>query len=251
LSGDRRRSRIEALLAETLFPPSAWHRRPAELSGGESQRLALARALATEPEILLMDEPLAQMDASLRTDLLELIGRVVRGRGITTLYVTHQCQEAMELCDRIGVMLAGRLVVEGTPDHVFWNPPDRTTAMLTGPMVELPRRLLEEGRVARSPAEGKIGVVENGDMLAVRPQQLQWIMPQGRNAWQVAACRPDGAGWLIVLASETWRLPVVSTVALATGASVGIELTRAQPDSMYSQGKPDYTGVSESRQNTP
>ncbi|MBN2578166.1 MAG: ABC transporter ATP-binding protein [Pirellulales bacterium] len=234
-SGGRRRAQIEALLTETRLPSAAWRLRPAELSGGEAQRLALARALAVEPELLLLDEPLAQMDTALRADLLELISRVIRGRGVTALYVTHHCQEAMELCDRMGVLQSGRLTAEGTPEQIFWNPPDRATARLTGPLVELPRQLFEEGRIACADASPAVrrGVVEEEDLVFVRPQQLRWIAPRDRNCWEVVACRPAGAGWRFVLKSGRWQLLLASASPPPREGPAGILLLPAGPDSLY------------------
>ena len=97
-------------------------RRPGELSGGERQRVAMGRAIVRKPRVFLFDEPLSNLDASLRGDLRLEIGRLVRRLGVTALYVTHDHVEAMTLADRIAVMKAGRLVQVGTPREVYERP---------------------------------------------------------------------------------------------------------------------------------
>ncbi|TKA98167.1 ABC transporter ATP-binding protein [Cereibacter changlensis] len=95
------------------------HRRPSELSGGQQQRVAIARAIVIEPEILLLDEPLSNLDARLRDEMRFEIRDIQNRTGITTLFVTHDQQEALTMCDRIAVMNAGRLEQIGTPTEVF------------------------------------------------------------------------------------------------------------------------------------
>jgi multiple sugar transport system ATP-binding protein len=97
-------------------------RRPAELSGGERQRVAMGRAIVRRPRVFLFDEPLSNLDASLRGELRLEIGRLVRRLGVTALYVTHDHVEAMTLGDRIAVMKAGRVVQVGTPRQVYERP---------------------------------------------------------------------------------------------------------------------------------
>jgi iron(III) transport system ATP-binding protein len=95
---------------------------PGMLSGGEQQRVATARALAIEPRLLLMDEPLSNLDAKLRVEMREEIRRVQRALGITTLYVTHDQEEALALSDRIAVMNAGRFEQVGEPLDIYRHP---------------------------------------------------------------------------------------------------------------------------------
>jgi multiple sugar transport system ATP-binding protein len=97
-------------------------RRPGELSGGERQRVAMGRAIVRKPRVFLFDEPLSNLDASLRGELRLEIGRLVRRLGVTALYVTHDHVEAMTLADRIAVMKAGRIVQVGTPREVYERP---------------------------------------------------------------------------------------------------------------------------------
>jgi len=97
-------------------------RRPKELSGGQQQRVALARALVIEPSILLLDEPLSNLDAKLREEMRGEIRDIQRRLGITTVFVTHDQAEALAMCDRIAVMRAGRLEQLGTPFEIYEHP---------------------------------------------------------------------------------------------------------------------------------
>jgi len=107
--------------------------RPAPfLSGGQQQRLALARALALEPAVLLLDEPLSNLDAKLREETRLEISDLVRQLGITTLYVTHDQTEALVMSDRVAVLSEGRVVQEGTPKEIYQSPRDRFVANFIG-----------------------------------------------------------------------------------------------------------------------
>ena len=97
-------------------------RRPAQLSGGQQQRVALARAVASGGELLLLDEPLSNLDARLRLEARTFLKRLQRELGLTTIFVTHDQAEALALADRIAVMDAGRIRQLGTPSQVFRRP---------------------------------------------------------------------------------------------------------------------------------
>ncbi|MDY0091464.1 MAG: ABC transporter ATP-binding protein [Candidatus Vecturithrix sp.] len=105
---------------------------PRQLSGGQQQRVALARAIVIEPELLLFDEPLSNLDAKLREQLREELHHLQRRLGITSMYVTHDQAEAMALADRIVVMNAGRIIETGTPIELYRQPRYRFTAEFLG-----------------------------------------------------------------------------------------------------------------------
>ena len=107
-------------------------RLPRQLSGGQQQRVALARALVYRPSLLLMDEPLAALDKKLREEMQGELKAIQRDLGVTTLYVTHDQQEALALSDRIAIMRSGRLVQVGAPIDLYDRPVDRFTAEFLG-----------------------------------------------------------------------------------------------------------------------
>jgi iron(III) transport system ATP-binding protein len=126
-----KRSRVDALLAATKLDTHA-ERYPSELSGGQQQRVALARALAPKPDILLLDEPLSNLDASLRVDMRFEIRRLHDEFQYTSIYVTHDQVEAMTMADRIVIMNAGRIEQIGTPEEVYERPNSEFVARFIG-----------------------------------------------------------------------------------------------------------------------
>ena len=108
------------------------HRFPNQLSGGQQQRVALARALVIQPKVLLMDEPLSNLDAKLRVSMREEIRRIQKKLGITTVYVTHDQEEAMAISDRIAIFNAGQVQQIGTPSEIYFQPKSRFVAEFTG-----------------------------------------------------------------------------------------------------------------------
>jgi iron(III) transport system ATP-binding protein len=107
-------------------------RSPHELSGGEQQRVALARALAPTPEVILLDEPFSNLDASLRARVRQEMREILVAAGVTALFVTHDQEEALSLADRVAVMRAGRIEQEGTPEEVYGRPTSRWVADFLG-----------------------------------------------------------------------------------------------------------------------
>src|SRR5258708_27691066 len=126
-----RRARTDAARGATKLTELAL-RYPAELSGGQQQRVALARALAPNPEILLLDEPLSNLDANLRGDMRLEIRRLHEEFRNTSIYVTHDQVEAMTMADRIGVMNGGRIEQIGTPQEVYARPRSKSVPPFLG-----------------------------------------------------------------------------------------------------------------------
>jgi putative spermidine/putrescine transport system ATP-binding protein len=122
------RERRVAELLQLLQLDGLGERYPRQLSGGQQQRVALGRALAYDPELVLMDEPLGALDRSLRLEMEGEIRRLHRDLGTTIVYVTHDQQEALALSDRIAILRAGRLVGLDTPERLFRRPPDSFVA---------------------------------------------------------------------------------------------------------------------------
>lgn len=219
-------STADSLLDEVQLPRTAWDRRPNQLSGGEGQRVALARALACSPQLLLLDEPLAHLDAVLRTELLEQVADLVRRRELTAVYVTHAWAEAAAMCQRIGVLEQGLLPQEGTPVELYWHPANPTIARLTGPLITLPRAWLIDGQIAADPQSPTWSGLAVGidDQLWLRPQQLRTISAESVNRWRVVDCRPLHAGWQIELTDDAGRRVSLPGSTATVGDCVGLQL---------------------------
>lgn len=136
---------VDRLLAFLQIAPLA-DRYPAELSGGQRQRVALGRAMAIQPRVLLLDEPFGALDAQVRRDLRRWLRGVHDSAGITTIFVTHDQEEAFELADRVVVMNDGRIEQIGRPDQIYDHPATPFVARFLGLNVELPVTL-NAGRV--------------------------------------------------------------------------------------------------------
>lgn len=134
--------RVEKALAQVKMSEYA-ARRPMQLSGGQQQRVALARAIVRSPRLFLLDEPLSNLDAKLRVQTRTEVKQLQRALGVTTIYVTHDQEEAMSLSDRMAIFVDGRIVQIGTPEEVFAKPVSTAVAGFLGspPMNLLPARL--------------------------------------------------------------------------------------------------------------
>jgi putative spermidine/putrescine transport system ATP-binding protein len=137
-------------------------RYPRELSGGQQQRVGLARAIVYQPTILLLDEPLSNLDASLREEMRLEISQVTRQLGITAVYVTHDQREALALSDAIAVMNHGRVVQFGTPEEIYRSPINDFVARFVGYANAIPVRI-ERGR-ARIDASGDVPLTLDGPL---------------------------------------------------------------------------------------
>jgi iron(III) transport system ATP-binding protein len=126
-----RQERVQRALATVQMEAYA-ERRPNQLSGGQQQRVALARALVVEPTVLLLDEPLSNLDARLRLEMRSEIRRICKAANITTVYVTHDQKEALSMADRIAVLREGRVEQVGTPREVYDRPRSRFVAEFVG-----------------------------------------------------------------------------------------------------------------------
>jgi len=169
-------------------------RYPHELSGGEQQRVALARALAPGPTLMLLDEPFSNLDAALRQRIREDVHSVLKRLGVTTILVTHDQEEAVNLADRIAVLNAGRVQQVGTPEEILRRPANRFVATFVGlnsfvrGRVEGREVLTELGRHPLpddvQPAQGEVDVLlrpddfqpaENGGGLPARVERIDYL----------------------------------------------------------------------------
>ena len=142
------------------------NRYPGEISGGQQQRIALARVLVVEPDVLLLDEPLSNLDAKLRVEMRDEIRRIHKETGITFVYVTHDQKEALSMADRIALMNEGRIEQIGTPREIYSVPKSRFAATFLGRMNPLP------GRVLRVMPGGEVVVQTTvGEIRAAKPPE--------------------------------------------------------------------------------
>ncbi len=147
------RQRVDELLA--LVGLTTWaEQRPHQLSGGQRQRMALARALAVEPRVLLLDEPFGALDATVRAELRQWLRRLHDEQGVTTVLVTHDQEEAMEVADRIAVMHEGEIEQVGAPKEVYDAPANEFVMGFLGPVSFLGGKLVRPHDVAVALAPG-------------------------------------------------------------------------------------------------
>jgi len=160
-------------------------RYPSELSGGQQQRVALARAIAVEPSILLLDEPLSNLDAQLREEMRFEIRRIHDRTGMTTVYVTHDQAEAMVIADRIAVMNAGKIEQVGTPPEIYDHPQNSWVAAFVGRTNTLPAAHVDDRSVACAGAriettEASALPVGASGFLCVRPERIELGASNGK-----------------------------------------------------------------------
>lgn len=148
-----------------------------DLSGGQQQRVALARAIVTRPKVLLMDEPLSNLDARLRDQMRFELKKITKSVGVTTLYVTHDQAEALSLGDRICVMSEGKILQDGPPQEVYARPSNRFVAEFVGEMNFITSKIVGPGETESSLGKLPCAVPQNCQKgsevtLAIRPEDL-------------------------------------------------------------------------------
>lgn len=177
----RERAAIQARVTELLRLvrlEGLGDRFPAQISGGQRQRVALARALAVDPKVLLLDEPFGALDANVRRELRRWLREIHTTLGITTLFVTHDQEEALDLADRVVILKDGHIVQQGTPEAVCRDPKSAFVMKFLGDANMLPA----EVRDGRAYADGAVieaaGLADGKAELYARPGDLDWV-PQG------------------------------------------------------------------------
>jgi iron(III) transport system ATP-binding protein len=190
-------------------------RRPTQLSGGQQQRVALARALVVNPDVLLLDEPLSNLDAKLRLEMRTAIRRICKAANITTIYVTHDQAEALSMADRIAVMKDGKLMQVGPPDELYNRPSNRFVADFLGTTNFIPATVQQrqsEQLALESPAGHVISTVFPDDVpdagnvtCSVRPEAMR-LLDLSDNADNVFSGRHVETVYLGDIALHTFEL---------------------------------------------
>ena len=221
------RTRIEHIMALTQLD-GLGHRKVHEISGGQQQRVSLARALVLEPAILLLDEPLSNLDANLRQQMRELIRDIHAQVGVTTLFVTHDQAEALTLSHRVTLLLDGRLRQVGKPKELFYQPADPDVAKFFG------GTNFFEGRVKSGRFHSDLGVFElphangNGHRLTatIRPEDIRIETDAtGRLSGKIVKASFEGSATRLWIDCASNTLVVLSTDSdFSPGQSVGLHL---------------------------
>jgi iron(III) transport system ATP-binding protein len=182
--------KVDAIL-KTVHIEELRDRMPDRMSGGQQQRIALARAVVIEPDLLLMDEPLSNLDAKLRIETRDAIKEIQSSVGITTVYVTHDQEEALAISDRIAVMKDGVIQHVGSPRNIYNRPANRFVATFIGRSNILPARL--------KAAEGKLAVCFPGGFTAPLDN------------WESPGELPEDAGVLVSMRPEELLIEAAGT----------------------------------------
>jgi multiple sugar transport system ATP-binding protein len=221
---ERIRARVQRA-AELLHIEAYLDRYPARLSGGQRQRVAVARALAVEPPVLLMDEPLSNLDALLRLEMRAELKAVLREAGTTTLYVTHDQTEAMGLADRIALMHNGRIEQIDTPMTIYRRPGTTFVGSFVGspPMNFVSVAIAGgRGRLGALSLEAPIG---EGTLLAgIRPEDFEIEAPDRGLPIEVAVAEPLGSHTLLTDQYERQQIRVIAPPdkEVAPGTRIGL-----------------------------
>jgi len=229
---DEREARVTHVM-RTLGIEAYRNRYPSQLSGGQQQRVALARMLAVNPEVLLLDEPLSNLDARLRLEMRAELKRIHREFGTTIVFVTHDQWEAMTLATRIAVMHEGRLQQVGSPDDIYGRPANRFVAEFVG---SPPVNIIEVGQTRSSHLSDIVGRFLAGAgsdksaaaSVGLRPEGIRIGAGQGPDGAgisgraTVAAILPTGGSWILEL--DVSGQPLFATATSAPAHPPGTEI---------------------------
>ena len=189
-------------------------RKPNELSGGQQQRVAIARALVKMPKVLLLDEPLSNLDARLRLQTREEIRRIQRETGITTIFVTHDQEEAMSISDLIVVMKAGVVQQIGKPQEVYDNPANLFVAKFLGtPPINVFHGTVTGGKlfIGKDAVLDVDGVADQEVFVGIRPEGFE-LDPEGTLACMLSNVEVMGRDVSVVSSHEASENPIIRSI---------------------------------------
>lgn len=202
---------------------------PSQLSGGQRQRVALARALAVEPQALLLDEPFGALDAKVRVELRAWLRRLHDEIHLTSVFVTHDQDEALELADRVAVMNCGRIEQVGSPDVVFHRPKTPFVMNFLGQVNEFHGRL-ENGRFWIGNCSGKIPEAERDDEIYADAS-----LAQGREVGALIFVRPHDFDISVLPREGQCSIPAIVTRVRSAGNVVHVEMRTNQGDQIHAE----------------
>jgi iron(III) transport system ATP-binding protein len=232
LDRDTITKKLDAILATTKLASLA-DRYPGELSGGQQQRVALARALIVEPETLLLDEPLSNLDANLREEMRFEVRRLHDAYRYTTVYVTHDQSEAMTTADLIAVMNAGKIEQAGSPEDIYDRPESEFVARFIGASNVVRGKSLDDGRVSIAGVplrcNGARLTAGRDTAVSVRPHDISFAPAAGDNTIAATVTRQvflGGSRDYLVEAMDGTQLRVVTAAhqSIAPGSAVWLHL---------------------------
>ncbi|MFP4188637.1 MAG: ABC transporter ATP-binding protein [Halobacteria archaeon] len=222
-------------------------KKPDQLSGGQRQRVALARSLAPEPDVLLLDEPFSNLDIGLRVRMREEVRRITKEAGVTTVSVTHDQEEALSISDRVGVMNDGRLEQVGDPEEVFQTPESRFVADFLGHASFMSGTVTDEGvetplgTVGMAHVEGLTAEYEGANVdVLVRPDDATALPPEGDGDGRIVHRRYDGPSFTYrveIEGGDTVHCMHNHTESFEVGDEVRVRLELDHPLAWY----PDET----------
>lgn len=227
--------RVAEMLA-LIQLPDVGKRRPHQLSGGQQQRIALARALIVEPRVLLLDEPLSNLDVHLRDEMRELIRQVQRAFGITTIIVTHDQQDAVVLADQIALMRQGRLEQYDVPEVLFNRPANEQVARFFGGVNFLPARV--EGcdiHTAFGSFRTRIRQTQGDALLTIRPEHVQFVSSMSVNTLPgvIESLQFMGTHWRCVVSLAETAPPIIVHETQVPGQVGDSVILYMPPDNLW------------------
>jgi iron(III) transport system ATP-binding protein len=231
--GGTRKAEIAERVMSTLHlvEMAKYAERPAPaLSGGQQQRVAIARALIASPSVLLLDEPLSNLDARLRTQMGDELRLLQRKTGVTSLYVTHDQNEAMALSDRVVVMDSGRVLQIGTPKEVYFRPGSREVAVFFGTPNLFEGRVVDcaqlEARLFRLRVETPLwsGICRAGRAFAPHDKVLVMIRPESFSGRGTPDESEDAVSFSVTVQDSVFRGSQLSVTAHVSGTTVNLDM---------------------------